>query len=72
MDFNHSCIPQSQVNWFLSDTIWAPIARKPVFGVCEQQRADQPAYPRRQIRAFVICFLESITSKQATREISIL
>ena len=45
-------------------------ARKPVFRVYEQ-RADQPAHPRRLISAFVIRLLESIISKLATSEISI-
>ena len=39
-------------------------ARKPVFGVCEQQ-VRRPAY------TFVICLLESIISNFATSEISI-
>ena len=34
--------------------------------------ADQPAHPRSLISAFVICFLESIISKLAPGEISIL
>ena len=49
-------------------------ARKPGFGVCEQQRrrgADQPAHRCRLISAFVIRFLESIISKLATGEMSI-
>ena len=36
------------------------------------KRADQPAHPRRLISAFFIRFLESIISKLATSEISIL
>ena len=46
--------------------------RKPVFWVCEQQRR-RPACTssQRLISAFVICFLESIISKLASREISI-
>ena len=47
---------------------------KPVFPVCvvTNKGADQPAHPCSLISAFVICFLESITSKVATGEISIL
>ena len=45
--------------------------RKPVFGVCEQQGADQPAHMLRLISGFVIRFLESIKSTLATGEISI-
>ena len=48
------------------------IGRKPVFGgVANNTFADQPAHPRSLIRAFVIDFLESITSRLATSEISI-
>ena len=39
------------------------VARKPVFGACEQQR-------RSLISAFVIRFLQSIISKLATSKIS--
>ena len=34
--------------------------------------ADQPAHPRSLISAFVICFLESIISRLARSEISLL
>ena len=48
-------------------------ARKPVFGVCEQQRRRPAcaALPRSLIIAFVIHLLESIISKPATSEISL-
>ena len=60
-------------------------ARKPVFGVCEQNRsrrnpvfgvgnykdADQPARQRSLVSAFVIRYLESIVVKHVTYEISI-
>ena len=39
--------------------------------VANNKRADQPAYPRSLISAFVIRLLESIISKLATSEISI-
>ena len=35
------------------------IMRKPVFVICEQQSADQPAHPRILISAFVVCCLDS-------------
>ena len=40
-------------------------------GFANNTGADQPAHPHSLIRAFVICFLESIISKLATGEISI-
>ena len=46
--------------------------RKTVFGgFANNTGADQPAYPLRLISAFVIHVLESIISKLATSEISI-
>ena len=45
-------------------------ARKPVFGVCEQQSADQPVHLRNLISAFVIRLSESITSGLATSKFS--
>ena len=44
-------------------------ARKPVFGVCENTGADQPAHPPSVISAFFIRFLESIKRKLASGEI---
>ena len=40
-------------------------------GFANNTAADQPAYPRSQISAFVIRFLESIICKLATSEIAI-
>ena len=40
-------------------------------GFANIKGADQPAHPRRLIRAFVIRVLKSIISKHATDEISI-
>ena len=40
-------------------------------GFVNNKDADQPAYPRRLISAFVIPFLECIISKLATGEITI-
>ena len=45
--------------------------RESLRGVANNTGADQPAHPRSLISAFVIRFLESITCKLATREISI-
>ena len=48
-------------------------ARKPVFGSLQITKAnDQPAHPQNLIRTFVIPLLESIISKLATSEISLL
>ena len=41
------------------------------WGFTNNTGADQPAPPGRLISAFVTCFMESITSKLATGEISI-
>ena len=41
-------------------------------GVCEQQRRRQPAHWPSLISPFVIRFLESIISRLATSEISVL
>ena len=46
-------------------------ARKPVFGVCEQQRCRQACAFTQSYHPFVVCLLESIISKLATSEISI-
>ena len=40
-------------------------------GFANNTGSDQPAHPRRLIRAFVIRFLESIISKPASSEMSI-
>ena len=45
-------------------------ARKPIFRVCDNKGADQPAHPRSLISAFVFRFLKSIISKLATSDIS--
>ena len=47
------------------------VTRKPVLWFANNTGTDQPAHPRSLISAFVICFLESITSKFGTSEISI-
>ena len=39
--------------------------RKPVFGVCEQQRRRQPVHPRSLISAYVIRLLVSFISRLA-------
>ena len=36
--------------------------RSPVYAICEQQNADQPAHSRRLISAFVVRLLDSIIS----------
>ena len=41
-------------------------------GFANNTGSDQPAHPRRLISAFVIRFIESIISKLATSEISML
>ena len=63
------CYPQS----ILIHVLYMGLdARKPAFwGFVNNKGADQPAHPRRLISAFVICVLESIISKLATREISL-
>ena len=52
--------------------IWATTRENLLRGVANNEGADQPAHPRRLISAFVIRFLESMTSKLAIGEISIL
>ena len=49
--------------------IWAQSRENLSSGVCEQQRADQPAHPRSLISAFVIHSLQSIISRLATSQI---
>ena len=44
--------------------------RKPVFAICDQQRADQPAHPRSLISAFVVHCLDSIISILAISKFS--
>ena len=44
--------------------------RKPVYAICEQQRADQPAHLRRLISAFVDRCLDSIIPLVFISEIS--
>ena len=46
-------------------------ARKPVFEFANNKGADQPAHLRSLICAFVICLMEIIISRIATREVSI-
>ena len=43
---------------------WASMGQNLSSGVCEQQRADQPAHPRRMISAFVNHLLECIIYTQ--------
>ena len=53
-------------------TIWA-LTRENLFSVFANiEGLDQPAHPRRLIKAFVIRLLESIISRHAASEISIL
>ena len=47
------------------------VARKPVFGGCENSGADQPVHPGSLISTFIVPFLESIICKLATSEISV-
>ena len=44
--------------------------RKPVLAYANNKGADQPAHPRSLISAFVVCFLDSITSLVSLSEIS--
>ena len=44
--------------------------RKPVYAICELQRADQPAHPRCLISAFVVCCTDSIIPLIFISEIS--
>ena len=44
--------------------------RKPVYAICEQQGADQPAHPRSLISAFVVRCIDSIVSLVSISEIS--
>ena len=41
------------------------IMRKPVYAICEQQKADQPAHLQSLISTFVVHCLDSIISKVA-------
>ena len=53
-------------------TLYGPRREKTcLWGVANNTGRDQPAHPCSLISAFVICFLERIISKLATREISI-
>ena len=52
--------------------IWASTRENLLLGSANNKGADQPAHSPRLICGFVICFLENILSKLATREISIL
>ena len=51
--------------------IWAPREKTSLRGFANNIGADQPAHPCRLISAFVIRSLESLISKVATSEISI-
>ena len=55
---------------FYIDIIWASTPENLSSGLANNKGADQPAHPRSLISAFVICFLESMISNFATREIS--
>ena len=46
--------------------------RKPVLGVCEQQRCNQPEHSRSLISALFIHLLKSITPRLVARENSII
>ena len=52
--------------------IWTTTRENLFRGFANNKGADQPAHPRRLISAFVILFLESIISKLAIGESSIL
>ena len=52
--------------------IWASMQETLSSGFANNKGVDQPAHPHSLISAFVILFLESITSKVATGDISIL
>ena len=52
-------------------SIWASTRENLSSGFANNTGADQPAHPRRLIRAFLICFLESIISKLAVCQMSI-
>ena len=55
-----------------SDTIWPSSRENLSLVVVNNKSADQPSRPRRLISAFVIHCLESIISKLASSEISII
>ena len=55
----------------ISTIIWASTLENLSSGSANNTGADQPAHPNSLIRAFVICFLESIICKLATGEMSI-
>ena len=44
------------------------VMRKPVFAICNNKGADQPAHPRSLISAFVVRCLDSIILILATDE----
>ena len=46
------------------------VMRKPVYAICKQQGADQPAHPHSLISTFVVCCLDSIITVVSISKIS--